>query len=39
LKTCIACGMPMKDISDFAANDPTKIIVFTVHVRRRNAVF
>jgi len=24
LKTCIACGMPMKDISDFAANDPNK---------------
>ena len=23
-KICIACGMPMKEISDFAMNDPTK---------------
>ncbi|SHJ37422.1 zinc ribbon domain-containing protein [Lutispora thermophila] len=24
MKTCIACGMPMEDIADFAANDPSK---------------
>ncbi len=24
MKTCIACGMPMENISDFAANDPGK---------------
>ena len=23
-KNCIACGMPMKEISDFAMNDPAK---------------
>lgn len=24
MKICIACGMPMEDISDFAANNPDK---------------
>ncbi|NLM49974.1 MAG: AraC family transcriptional regulator [Clostridiaceae bacterium] len=24
MKTCIACGMPMRDISDFAGGDTTK---------------
>lgn len=24
MKTCIACGMPMKNISDFAMNDESK---------------
>ena len=24
MKNCIACGMPMKDISEFAMNDVTK---------------
>lgn len=24
MKKCVACGMPMESISDFAANDPTK---------------
>ncbi len=32
MKTCIACGMPMEDISDFAANDPSKD--YCVHCSR-----
>lgn len=24
MKTCIACGMPMENLSDFAMNDPGK---------------
>jgi len=32
MKTCIACGMPMKDISDFAAKDPNKD--YCVHCSR-----
>ena len=31
-KTCIACGMPMKEISDFAMNDDTKN--YCVHCAR-----
>ncbi|NLU31222.1 MAG: AraC family transcriptional regulator [Clostridiaceae bacterium] len=32
MKTCIACGMPMEDISDFAGNDPGKD--YCVHCAR-----
>jgi hypothetical protein len=32
MKTCIACGMPMKNISDFAANDESKD--YCVHCSR-----
>ncbi len=34
MKVCIACGMPMEDISDFAANDPNKD--YCVHCARPN---
>jgi len=32
MKTCIACGMPMRDISDFAGGDTTKD--YCVHCAR-----
>lgn len=32
MKTCIACGMPMEDESDFAMNDPSKN--YCVHCSR-----
>lgn len=32
MKICIACGMPMENISDFAANDPDKD--YCVHCAR-----
>jgi len=32
MKICIACGMPMEDISDFAANNPDKD--YCVHCAR-----
>ncbi len=32
MKTCIACGMPMKSASDFAMNDPNKD--YCVHCAR-----
>ena len=32
MKTCIACGMPMEKITDFAANDPNKD--YCVHCAR-----
>ena len=32
MKTCIACGMPMQDISEFAAKDPNKD--YCVHCAR-----
>jgi len=32
MKTCIACGMPMEKISDFAANDQNKD--YCVHCSR-----
>jgi len=32
MKTCIACGMPMENISDFAANDQSKD--YCVHCSR-----
>jgi hypothetical protein len=32
MKTCIACGMPMENISDFATNDPGKD--YCVHCAR-----
>ena len=32
MKTCIACGMPMKDVSEYAMNDPEKD--YCVHCAR-----
>ena len=32
MKTCIACGMPMREISDFAGSDPSKD--YCVHCSR-----
>lgn len=32
MKTCIACGMPMNEISEFAMNDPSKD--YCVHCAR-----
>lgn len=34
MKTCIACGMPMNDISEFAMNDPSKD--YCVHCARQD---
>lgn len=34
MKTCIACGMPMKEKSDFAMNDPGRD--YCVHCARED---
>ncbi len=33
MKTCIACGMPMKNKSDFAMSDESRTIAFIAPTR------